>query len=209
MEVIDVIPDKIPTRSAAFLLMYSTDGRPWEYYDLANDSERELIIPQILAVGRSDGRVGFVGGLVDHPISDGETDIEAVEDGLAREVLEEIGYELSKEPELLVKVEHSHLEKHVFCLELPHEELTMIASQAHNAEHFGSEITGTLMLQIADYEAITGKSYGGIQNVLRMPFAASARQELAQLIVKKQLMLPDDFERACNKADFQSSELLG
>lgn len=209
MEVIDLNPNKLPTNSAAFLIMYSTDGRPWEYYDLANDDQRELTIPQVLVVGRSDGKLGFVGGHIDHPVHDDTTDIEAIEDGLSREVLEEVGYHLVEEPEPLVRVKGPRLDKYVFSLELPHEELAVVASQAHNAEHFGSEITGTLMLQIADYEVITGKNYGGIQNVLRMPFAASARQELAQLIIKKELMLPDDFERACNKANFQLPELLG
>ncbi len=211
MEVIDLNPERKPTLSAAFLIMYSTDGQPWAGYDGADDAQQELVVPQVLALSRSDGQVGFAGGLIgidpETPSVD-ELPEDVVKDGLYREVLEELGTSLTVEPEPLLRVRGPALDKHIFSLEVPHNDLREVARGAHYAEHFGSEITGTLMLQVADYHELTGRNFGGLQNVLRLPFAGNAKHELAKLIINKELMEMAQFERVCAKAGYQAVHLL-
>jgi U8 snoRNA-decapping enzyme len=174
-----VIPVDINTkidnkRQAAFVILYARNGKPWAGYE-GKESLNDLEIPTCLMINRSDGCIGFVGGMVE----DGET----LEQAAKREVLEEIGYKIARELVPLIAHDVGQITTHAFTLELDYEELRAIQKLATQSDHFGSELTGVFLPHLIDYEPYTGKKFG-LPILMQQKMAPSVLEELESFITE-------------------------
>lgn len=133
-------------RQAAFLALYNS-GYPLyrDYTNLSKVPNPEEKIPTILMINRWDGKIGFPGGHVDP----GESPLEA----LKRELLEEINYEVRKEPTFVCRIEAPNTILHFYAQEIPDfKELKSIVRQSLAARHYGSEVTGVFLQHLKTYK---------------------------------------------------------
>ena len=118
-------------KDCVFLWLYALDGKPYATYREA--SAPDHIVPRVLAQLRWDGTFGTAGGKVDP----GET----LQEALAREVREELGYTLPHncEPVEFATFDNHGWHIHAHRLEVSYAELLRIRNQAVTAEHAEAE----------------------------------------------------------------------
>lgn len=191
---------KIPSKpQAVFAIFYALDGKPWQNHQEVPLRGKNATIPTCLMINRSDGRIGFVGGMV----SAGEN----LEQAVRREVKEEIGYVFSSPLEPLVAYDIGKITTHVFMVELTYESLRQIQKDAVNSEHYGSELTGVFLPHLIDYHGLIDKG-GGICNLFKNEFAPSVREELIHFLLKKNIFTKTQLENICCKAGYSLEKLL-
>lgn len=136
-------------REAAFLGLYNKGFPLYKGYQNLSDVESkvpspETLIPTLLMINRWDGKIGFPGGHIDP----GETPLGA----LKRELLEEMGYLLVKEPRFISRIDAPNTILHFYALEVPDfKELRSIVRDSLKAEHYGSEVTGVFLQHLKTY----------------------------------------------------------
>jgi 8-oxo-dGTP pyrophosphatase MutT (NUDIX family) len=159
---------------AAFIIFYALDGQPWlDHPDDLPDGVRELTVPSCLMLFRSDGTLGFVGGMVNQG--------EQLEAAARREAIEEVGYGTKQPLVPLVAHDIGKITTHAFMAQLTYEELLDLRVSAASAEHTGSEVAGVIQPHLVDYKGIIGK-WGGVVNLLSHPMAPSVDEELAHFL---------------------------
>lgn len=165
--------------SGSFLAIVAKDARPYENYPHVDKRVSDMEIPIILMINRWDGKIGFPGGTIDA----GETALQAV----IREAIEEIDAEF--EPDELEYVgvtryedDRIDLTTHLYAYFTDYEELKDIALGITEAEHFGSEATGFVMIQCVDSKK------GGYSEFLKNNFPPTAREQLENLVEKYDLL---------------------
>jgi len=167
---------KIPTLSnpnhkkeCAFVAMISSYP-VWKGYEGINKEQQNIIIPIAFMINRSDGKIGFPGGIVEEN--------EKIHTAAVREVHEEIGVLLS-EDELIPFVSFEFdVVGHLFLVEKEYNFLFNLFPDMIRAKHFGSEITGGLLAQLYDY-----KNQKGITSLLHSSLAPCVREELIEIMI--------------------------
>lgn len=183
---------------AVFVILYALDGKPWQNYT-SKPERSDLVIPTFIMINRADGRIGFVGGKVDPG--------ESLEEAARRETLEEIGYQLNHPLEPLVAHDLDTFSTHVFASELSYEQLKQIQRDAHQAEHFCSEITGVFLPHLIDYNKHFGKG-NGITELIKSSLAPSVREELVHFLLYKNIFLEEDLTEICSDGGYSLKKLL-
>lgn len=143
MRQIPLLSNARDKKQASFLMLVGAD-KIWQSYDGIDPELQQAEIPHALLINRADGKIGFPGGYVEK----GETPRQ----GVLREVEEELGYKVPN-PDLvkpLISFEMG-IVVHVFMLELPYNELKAVLAGMVNAPHFGSEVSGAFLAQLATY----------------------------------------------------------
>jgi len=184
---------------AAFVIFYATDNSPWHNYEGEVSSRTNLVVPTCLMINRSDGSIGFIGGRVEV----GET----LEEAARREVKEEVGYTTLEELEEVVAHDIGPITTHAFCCRMPYTQLRQIQSDATQAAHFGSEVTGLFLPHLVDYDTVIGKG-GGVVNLLSSTMAPSVREELIHFLINKKVFPPDILATLAQKAGYSLESLL-
>jgi 8-oxo-dGTP pyrophosphatase MutT (NUDIX family) len=182
----------------AFVIFYALDGRPWLDYEGAG-RRRELTIPTCLMINRADGRIGFIGGMVEA----GET----LEGTAIREVEEEIGHAITTELEPIVAHDIGSFTTYAFAAQMSYTQLRAMQIEATKAPHFGSEVTGVFLPHLIDYEQTIDEA-GGIQDLLAGSMATSVREELVHFLLKKRLFSNEQLDAICKKAGYSLEALL-
>jgi U8 snoRNA-decapping enzyme len=191
---------KVDTKpQAAFVIFYALDGKPWENYPKDQLERHKLTIPVCLMLNRSDGTLGFIGGMVE----EGET----LEEAAKREVREEIGHTMTVDIKPLIAHDIGPITTHAFITEITYKQLRNIQEKAINGPHFGSEITGVFLPHLIDYDSTIGKG-GGLINLLKTPMAPSVREELVHFLLKKNVVAKDSLSSLCERAGFNLVQLL-
>ena len=150
-------------------------------------------------INRSDGLIGFPGGMVEA----GESPSEAA----LREVSEEIGHSVSVTLDPLVAYDIGPIVAYVFTAEVSYEQLRKMQESGTEAEHFGSEVTGIFLPHLVDYEGIMEKD-AGLVNLLRSSMAQSVPEELMHFLLKRDLVDKASLENLCLRAGYSLEELL-
>ena len=199
MEVIDFESQVTDKRQAAFVIFYALDGMPWLNYPSDHPGRHELTIPTCLMINRSDGNIGFIGGMIEP----GETLLDAA----TREVEEEIGHTIDLQLEPVVAHDIGPITTHAFLSETTYEELRKIQEKAITGVHFGSELTGVFMPHLIDYTAAIGKG-GGLVNLLKASMAPSVREEMVHFLLKTEILDKETLEAICHDAGYELVKLL-
>lgn len=153
-----------------------TIAKPYlEYEHLAKD-QRGIDIPLVLMLMRWDGFIGFPGGAVDPG--------ESLEQGLVRELKEEINYDLDvSRIEPLGSFSDSstpaRVNIHCWTLEVDPSEIKKIIADATQSKHFLSENQGCFAVQVAEF--VGGN---GFRQFRKNNFKATAGYEI-DLLIKK------------------------
>jgi U8 snoRNA-decapping enzyme len=176
---------KIPTGliekgkfQTAFLAIYTKNAKPFYNYEGIPEHVKNANVPTIIMQMRTDGSIGFVGGYV----NDGET----VQEGLLREIIEEIGANLDVariEPLATFMTEKVNI--HSFCYEVEDLKTIMeIQAKSLTAVHNPAEHGGCFLHKIVNYDLCKGHS-----NFLKNQFSGTAKQELKILVKEKGLLV--------------------
>lgn len=201
MEVIEFDERIADKRQAAFVIFYALDGTPWaDYPTEAKDDLQGINIPTCLMINRSDGRVGFIGGMVEPG--------ESLRGAALREVEEEVGYKSCAQLQPVVAHDIGPITTHAFMAETNYRKLRQIQEEAPKALHFGSELTGVFMPHLVNHDNVPGMS-GGIDNLIRNSMAPSVREELMHFLLKSQIVDRDPLAQVCETAGYNLGKLLG
>lgn len=190
---------KLYKRQATFVIFYCKSTQPWKDYPADNSGRHNLRFPVCLMINRSDGSLGFIGGMVE----EGET----LEQAARREVKEEIGHDVQVGLEGLVAHDIGAITTHAFIAEVSYKELRKIQEEATTADHFGSEITGVFLPHLVDYEKKIGKG-GGLANLLQSVMAPSVREEMAHFLLEALNFDKQILEDICVRAGHDLEKLL-
>jgi 8-oxo-dGTP pyrophosphatase MutT (NUDIX family) len=130
----------------------------------------EETVPSIGMIMRTDGSFGFVGGRVD----EGET----LEQALVREVLEEVGYQISLSKIVpltshTIKGGSSTLHTHHYTCHVPTHELLRLQNNQAKGELHNREVAGFCIVPTIP---------ASVDNLLKLPFAGTAKEELIYLL---------------------------
>lgn len=160
-------------RDCVFLWLYALDGKPYANYQEVDAAD--YVVPMVLTLLRWDGTFGTAGGKVDP----GET----LREALAREVKEELAYDLPAacEPVEFATFDNHGWHIHAHRLEVPYAELLRIRNQAVTAEHAEAECSGYNLVHVERYRP-TGDRPRGIEAFLQNHFCATAKRELELLL---------------------------
>ena len=132
-------------RKVVFLAIYNQGTKLYKNYPKTEKIDNNLVIPTVLLLNRWDGKIGFPGGHVE----EGEDILVA----LKRELKEEINYTLTETPTLINIIEASSSILHFFALECSSfSDMKNIVRSATQADHFGSEVTGTMLQHLTTYK---------------------------------------------------------
>ena len=132
-------------RGVVFLALYNIGSKLYKNYPPNQKVDSEAIIPTVLMINRWDGKIGFPGGHVEN----GEENLAA----LKRELKEEINYDLTEVPTLVNVIEASSSILHFYALEVSSFSMMKnIVRSATQADHFGSEVTGTFIQHLKTYK---------------------------------------------------------
>lgn len=178
-------------RRAAFVILYARDAPP-------TSRRAGHATPVCLMLNRSDGQIGFVGGMVEP----GET----LEAAVRRETREEIGYDVAAPLHPLIAHDLGSLTTHAFAVELRHTELRAILMAAPHAVHFGQEITGVFLPHLLDY-GTASHPCTGLGNLLRSALAVSVREELIHLLLTTGIFSRASLAAVCERAGFSLDAL--
>ncbi len=127
-------------RDMAFCIVYAKNTQPYiNYHEVADP---KMVMPTVLMMARWDGKLGFIGGNVD------ATD-NSLKEAVMRELKEEINY-IADESRLVpfTTFANEKMNIHAFTYEVTEKELKEIFRESLNAEHFGAENCGSIMMQV-------------------------------------------------------------
>ncbi len=143
----------------------------------------------VLMINRSDGRFSFPGGEV--------KSVEFLVDAVTREVEEEIGHKQCCR-NLIPVCSHSifTVDMHLFCTIVDYQEMLKIQRNAFSAQHFGTEVTGTNIVQLVDYG-----EQKGLVNFLGNNLVDGASEQLFVLAKEQSLMNTDQLISCYNQAN--------
>lgn len=154
----------------AFLVMYCTDGVPYEKHLDVEQQNRNIKIPMVLMNLRSDGTFGFPGGKLEKG--------ENLRQGIAREVMEEIAYEIDiKKLKPLANFDKDDKKIYTFKYEVNFKTLLNIRNNAVNATHSLGEVSGYNLIHCINYA-----ENKGFQSFINNNFCETSRSELIMLL---------------------------
>lgn len=158
-------------KQAAFLALY-TEHPIYENYQEIPEAFRKMKVPLVLMVHRWDGTIGFPGGIVE----EGEN----IRQTIIREVLEEIGYDVSSyrnDAEFVCSNDVSNsLETHLFALRISFVEYQKIIENFYKSKHILSEITGLISPHFRNYP-----EHKVFNQFMNGNFAPSVKEEILAL----------------------------
>lgn len=159
-------------RNAAFVAFYAKNIQPYKDYHHAGRKLKQLKTTYVLMMGRSDGTLGFIGGMVEEG--------ESLEEAAYRETYEEVHYKIN--PYKLMPVTTYNIftdfNAHLFAYDCENlEELKQIYRQSVEAEHFISETTGLIFVPMTDFNS----KGNGFTNIAMGKMFGSVREELFSL----------------------------
>ena len=164
--------DGAPGKPQAAFVAITTDMRPWELDETLAPHQRQTVARLGIFTMRWDGRVGFVGGLVDP----GESPREAA----AREAFEELGAQTAPGAQAhwawVCSHETDAVAAHLFSWHVEPELFKALLAEQSRAKHWIGE-GSAFCAHLRDYGP--KKSYA---NFSRSNFAPAAREELEILV---------------------------
>lgn len=171
-------------KDMVFCIIYSDKSYVYSNYDEflklkgikeIGYNKRLACTPRVFMQMRWDGKLGFPGGFVD------STD-DSLCEALKRELKEEIALVDIDENRLELLTTYADEKSHIttFSYKVTQEEMEIIDINSHKAEHFRSEVDGTIVKQILD---------GYLENLYSQMFSGTARLELEVLINEKHLLI--------------------
>lgn len=166
-------------KSSGFVLIYCDDAKPWENYltnkKVINDIKSKSI-PFIFAIHRWDGTFGLPGGSI-------EVD-EDIEESIRRELLEEINFKYDGQLTLSDSYFYTEINKiYLFSIKVSYEEIKKIMKNAQEAEHFGSEILGHILIPIINYDDKKGFNQSISHN-----YAGLLKSDIIKFVKEKNLI---------------------
>uniref|UniRef100_A0A8K9XFL7 U8 snoRNA-decapping enzyme n=2 Tax=Oncorhynchus mykiss TaxID=8022 RepID=A0A8K9XFL7_ONCMY len=181
-------------RHACHILLYAdTEAQLFEEIPI-----RHIILMQM----RFDGLLGFPGGLVD-------PSEESLEEGLSRELWEELGFSLSVTLEDHVSSCHnpsSHLITHFYARRMEEKEIREVErAAASTATDHGHEVMG--MVRVPIYTLKGGE--GGLPSFLSHSFIGNSRSQLEDALVRFGLVTPEELQTALTHAEQRRKQLWG
>ncbi|XP_064832192.1 U8 snoRNA-decapping enzyme isoform X2 [Oncorhynchus masou masou] len=163
--------------------------------------EAEVLCMQM----RFDGLLGFPGGLVD-------PSEESLEEGLSRELWEELGFSLSVTLEDHVSSCHnpssssSHLITHFYARRMEEKEIREVEkAAASTATDHGHEVMG--MVRVPLYTLKGGE--GGLPSFLSHSFIGNSRSQLEDALVRFGLVTPEELQTALTRAEQRRKQPWG
>lgn len=161
-------------RNAAFVAFF-LKSPCYKGYSYVKEDVQKLNIPQVLLLQRWDGKMGFVGGMVD----EGEDILTSA----LRETREEIGFNI-EEHHLQLREVCSHetsgdLNVHLYAVEIDLGLKRLILSKAHEAADYEAETCGVIFQQILDIEK------NGFNAFLENAYLAKAVKEELEIMRDK------------------------
>lgn len=165
-------------KHSAFALIYCTNNQPWINYETDKEiinSHKHNNIPYIFAIHRWDGTFGLPGG--------GVHENEEIESSLRRELREEIHYFYEDEFVKLSEYQYKNQMIHVFGIHVSFNEIKEIMKSMINAVHFGSEIIGSILIPIIQYDNIKG-----LNSSLNHNFAGELKSDIVNFIKENNLL---------------------
>ena len=163
-------------KNTVFLIIYVEEIAPWKYFK----DQTHIKCPAIIMIDRWDGRMGFPGGTLEEG--------ESLQEGLKREIKEEIGINIKPEKLKPVASFEWKIISHTFALELKEIEFLHIYYHIlnnfarsilnHSYEsgdddsHFLSEITGIKIVPILNHND------KGINEFFKNNFAGGGKEDL-------------------------------
>jgi len=190
-------------KQSAFTAIFTRQSQPFKDMNDLSEEARNEVVPAILLLNRYDGRLGFIGGFMDEK-EDGT--METIVEGTLRELKEETTIVL-EEGQLKEQCSHefgivAHLNSHeVNSLD----ELITMQKQLMDSEHYGSEITGSTLCYVGQFNE---RKNTGLGMFLQNNLASSVREELVQLIINENLMSIDKLDSIVKQAGFDLEKLL-
>ncbi|ESN93031.1 hypothetical protein HELRODRAFT_69527 [Helobdella robusta] len=145
---------------------------------------------------RSEGNLGFGGGLLDSEVT------ESVVDCLNREYQEELNLDLEKckfkqEDHIMTAVNHKlKFVTHFYAHEVSNESFYEIEKDSVNASHWGTETFGIVRVPLF---VVDSDKFRGLPVFLANCFAGCAREQLMETIKRKQLIPLEDLQFACKR----------
>lgn len=200
MNIVDFKKGVEGKRKAAFVIFYCLKSKPWKKHREPDKEFINLNVPICLVINRWDGMMGFIGGKVEKG--------ESLEDAVRREVFEEIGHKLLIKLEPIVAHDIGPITSHAFAAKVSYEEILHIERDASLSEDFGSEITGSFLPHLIDYDSATKSEKGGIVELYKGSMAPSMREELTHFLLKKKIFSKKELEDICTRAGFDLGQLL-
>ncbi|XP_014019797.2 U8 snoRNA-decapping enzyme isoform X1 [Salmo salar] len=175
-------------RHACHILLYAdTEAQLFEEIPI-----RHIVLMQM----RFDGLLGFPGGLV-------EPSEESLEEGLSRELWEELGFSLSVTVEDHVSSCHnpssssSHPITHFYARRMEEKEIREVEkAAASTATDHGHEVMG--MVRVPLYTLKGGG--GGLPSFLSHSFIGNSRSQLEDALVRFGLVTPEELQTALKHA---------
>ncbi|MFW5720456.1 MAG: NUDIX domain-containing protein [Candidatus Dojkabacteria bacterium] len=164
-------------QQSVYVIIYTLEFYPWSHYPNMPRNAIELNVPVALLISRYDGKMGFAGGGIEQG--------ESLYEGLKREAYEEINTDLETHKdnlESIVTIETERKVIHLFGLEVNFKELLHIQKNSVEAQHFGNEISGTIMVHLHDYP-----EERGLITVLKSQFSQAVAEGLLYFLRKKML----------------------
>lgn len=161
-------------RNASFVGFY-LKSKCYEGYKNVPEQVRDLDIPQILLLQRWDGKLGYVGGMVD----EGEDILTAA----IREVKEEINLDISdfnlELTEICTHEASENLHVHFYAVEIDLDIKRHILENAYKGSDYEAETCGVVFQQILDGDKF------GINKFLENAYLATAVKEETEILIEK------------------------
>ncbi|KAJ8004631.1 hypothetical protein DPEC_G00138320 [Dallia pectoralis] len=152
---------------------------------------RHVVLMQM----RFDGLLGFPGGLVD-------PSVETLEEGLSRELWEELGFTLSVTPKdyltsCLTPSSTPQLATHFYARKMDEQEIREVErAAATTATDHGHEVMGMVRAPL-----YTLKGGGGLPYFLSHSFIGNSRSQLEDALVRFGLVTPEELREALTLAE--------
>ncbi|XP_013419208.1 uncharacterized protein LOC106179942 [Lingula anatina] len=176
-----------PYRHAAHAFLYALDGKKvWGLYE-----NKAVILMNM----RVDGYIGFPGGIID----DGETP----EEGLNRELEEEIGLDLTKHSfckgdHLVSHVNHRKgMVLHFYCKRVTLEDCFEIEKSTLHAKEYGIEVLGSVRVPMFTYP----DEERGLPIFLTNRFCGNSKEQLLMGIERMKIMTTEEIQLALKHSE--------